>query len=105
MKDSIAIDQVLEVSQVLGSAKRTLLLFVLNDKPMSYTEISKSFTKLEVGIGSSEVYKHLDILLKTKYIAKKSKVYLVTLKGKKLIDGLKDLVNVPPKVPKLEMIF
>jgi predicted transcriptional regulator len=105
MKDQIEIDQVLEVSTVLGSGKRTLLLFILNEKPMSYTDISKKFGKLEVGIGSSEVYKHLEILLRTKYIAKKGKVYLVTLKGKTLIDGLKNLVNTPPKVPKLEMIF
>jgi len=103
MKDSI--EQVLEVSQVLGSGKRTLLLFMLNDKPMSYTEITKKFTHFEIKIGSSEIYKHIDILLSTRYIAKKGKVYLITLKGKKLIDGLKDLVNTPAKVPKLEMIF
>ena len=64
MKDSI--NQVLEVSQVLGSGKRTLLLFMLNDKPMSYTEINKRFMHYEVKIGSSEIYKHLDILLKKK---------------------------------------
>jgi len=105
MKDQIEIDQVLEVSTVLGSGKRTLLLFILNEKPMSYTDISKRFGKLGVGIGSSEVYKHLEILLRTRYIAKKGKVYLVTLKGKTLIEGLKNLVNTPPKVPRLEMIF
>lgn len=98
-------EQLLEVSTVLGSGKRTMLLFILNGKPMSYTQIDKGFRKLQIKIGSSEVYKHIDILMKYKYIAKKGKVYLITLKGKKLIEGLNELVNVPPTVPRLEMVF
>jgi len=99
------IEQLLEVSQVLGSGKRAVLLMALNGKPMSYTLIDKAFRKFEIKIGSSEIYKHLDILLKFKYIAKRGKTYLVTLKGKKLIEGLEALVNVPPTVPRLEMVF
>jgi predicted transcriptional regulator len=103
MKEDI--QMLLEVSQVLGSGKRTILLFILNIKPMSYTEMDRKFKRLEIKIGSSEIYKHLEILLRFKYIAKKGKVYIVTLKGKKLIEGLEQLVNVPPTVPRLEMIF
>jgi predicted transcriptional regulator len=99
------IEQLLEVSTVLGSGKRTLLLMMINGKPMSYTNIEKGFRKVEVKIGSSEIYKHLEILLKYKYVAKRGKTYLVTLKGKKLIEGLGELVNVPPTVPRLEMVF
>jgi len=99
------IEQLLEVSQVLGSGKRAVMLMMLNGKPMSYTQIDKSFRKFEIKIGSSEVYKHLDILMKFKYVAKRGKTYLVTLKGKKLIEGLESLVNVPPTVPRLEMVF
>jgi predicted transcriptional regulator len=99
------IEQLIEVSQVMGSAKRAVLLFMLNGKPMSYTQIEKGFKKFEIKIGSSEIYKHLDILLKFKFIAKRAKVYLVTLKGKKLIEGLDALVDVPPTVPRLEMVF
>jgi predicted transcriptional regulator len=99
------IEQLLEVSQVLGSGKRAVLLLMLNGKPMSYTQIDKTFRKFEIKIGSSEIYKHLEILLKFKYIAKRAKTYLVTLKGKKLIEGLEELVNVPPTVPRLEMVF
>ncbi len=99
------IEQLTEFSLVLGSAKRTVLLFILNDKPMSYTEIDRKFRKLEIGIGSSEVYKHLDILMDKKFIAKKGKVYLVTLKGKALIENLSSIVDTPPKVPKLQVVF
>lgn len=99
------VQQIIEVSAVLGSAKRTLLLFIINEKPMSYTEIDRKFRRMEVKIGSSEVYKHLDILLRYKYIAKKGKVYVVTLKGRKLIEGLEAVINIPPTVPKLELVF
>lgn len=99
------VDMLIEVSTVLGSAKRTVMLFMLNSRPMSYTQIEKGFRKFEIKIGSSEIYKHLDILLRFKYVAKRGKVYLVTLKGKKLIEGLEQLVNVPPTVPRLEMVF
>lgn len=99
------VEQLIEVSQVMGSAKRSVLLMMLNIKPMSYTQIEKGFRKFEIKIGSSEIYKHLEILLRYKYVAKRGKVYLVTLKGKKLIEGLEALVNVPPTVPRLEMVF
>jgi predicted transcriptional regulator len=95
----------LEVSKVLSSGKRALLLSALNSKPMSYTQIEKEFRKMEIKIGSSEVYKHLSLLMKFKCVAKRGKVYLVTLKGKKLIEVLEQVSNVPPTVPKLEMVF
>ncbi|MEM5836611.1 MAG: hypothetical protein QXR09_03980 [Candidatus Aenigmatarchaeota archaeon] len=98
-------ESIIEISEVLGSAKRTLLLFLLNSQPMSYTQIEKSFKKNEVKIGSSEIYKHLDVLLKHRYIAKKGKIYLITLKGKKLVESLSSLEKIPPTVPKLEMVF
>jgi len=100
-----SVEQLSEVSLILGSRKRTLLLFVLKDQPMSYMELSRKFEKLDIKIGSSEVYKHLDILRKNNYIVKHGKVYLITLKGKTLIEGLEELVNVPAKAPKLQLTF
>lgn len=94
-----------EISEVLASVKRTFLLFFLNSQPMSYTQIEKGFRKKEIKIGSSEIYKHLDILLKHRYIVKRGKVYLVTLKGKKLVENLSSMENVPPTIPKIEMVF
>jgi len=83
--------KIFEISEVLASAKRTLLLFLLNNQPMSYTQIEKGFRKNEVKIGSSEIYKHLDVLLKYRYIAKRGKMYMVTLKGKKLVESLSSI--------------
>jgi len=100
-----AIEQLSEVSIVLGSRKRSILLFILKKKPMSYTQMNREFNRLNIKIGSSEVYKHLDILKKNKYIVKRGKVYLITLKGKTLIEALEELVNVPAKAPKLEIVF
>lgn len=100
-----SIEQLSEVSLVLGSRKRTILLYILKKKPMSYTQMNRKFKSLKIKIGSSEVYKHLDILKKKKYIVKRGKVYLITLKGKTLIEGLEELVNVPAKAPRLEIVF
>lgn len=99
------VEQMIEVSQVMGSAKRSVLLLMINGRPMSYTQIERGFKKFEMKIGSSEIYKHLEILLRFKYVAKRGKIYIVTLKGKKLIEALDGLVNVPPTVPRLEMVF
>jgi predicted transcriptional regulator len=99
------LDSLVEVSSVLGSAKRTVLLFILYRKPMSYTEICNGFKRLDVKIGSSEVYKHLDTLLRSKYIAKRGKIYLVTLKGKTLVEAMQQIAKIPPTVPKLQMVF
>lgn len=95
----------IEISEVFGSRKRTVLLFLLNGQPMSYTQIERGFKKKEMKIGSSEIYKHLEVLMRHRCIAKRGKVYLVTLKGKKLVESLDSLSNVPPTIPRLEMVF
>jgi predicted transcriptional regulator len=99
------LQQLSEVSTVLGSEKRTVLLYVLKSKPMSYMQINRGFKSLDMKIGSSEIYKHLDVLKQCKYIVKRGKVYLITLKGKTLIDSLEDLASVPEKAPRLEIVF
>mgnify|MGYP000070605304 CR=1 FL=1 len=94
-----------EISKVLGSSKRVFLLFLLNEQPMSYTQIKRGFEKNNISAGSSEIYKHLNVLLKHKYITKKGRFYLVTLRGKKLVENLEEVSNVPAKIPKLELVF
>jgi predicted transcriptional regulator len=96
---------IIEISEVLGSKKRTVLLFLLNNQPMGYTQIEKGFKRKEIKIGSSEIYKHLNVLMRHRYIAKRGKIYLVTLKGKKMVESLDSLNNVPATVPRLEMVF
>lgn len=100
-----SIQQLSEVSLVLSSRKRTILLYILKKSPTTYTQMTRKFKRLNIKIGSSEIYKHLDILKKKKYIVKRGKVYLITLKGKKLIESLEALVSVPDKAPKLELVF
>lgn len=100
-----SIEQLSEVSLVLGSKKRAVLLFILRDTPMSYTQMNRKFRVLNMKIGSSEIYKHLDVLKRNKYIVKNDKVFLITLKGKTLIESLEKLASVPERVPKLEIIF
>lgn len=97
--------QLLEVSEILGSGKRALLLWTINQKPQGYTQIYNQFVKFEVEIGSSEVYKHLDNLKAHKMIIKRGKLYVITLRGKTLIESLVSLIEIPHKVPHIEMVF
>lgn len=99
------LDKIAEVSEVLGSKKRTLLLFLLSSQPLSYSSIEKGFRKMNISIGSSEIYKHLNVLMKHNYIVKNGRSYFVTLKGKKLIESLEEVTELPPKIPKFEMVF
>ena len=98
-------NQLMEVSEILGSGKRALLLWIITQKPQGYSQIYKKFEEFEVVIGSSEVYKHIDNLVAHKMIIKRGKMYLITLRGKTLIEGLTKLSEVPHKVPHIEMVF
>jgi len=100
-----SIEQLSEVSLVMGSKKRAVLMFILKDTPMSYTQMSRKFRTLGMKIGSSEIYKHLDVLRKNRYIVKSDKVFLITLKGKTLIESLEKLAGIPDRAPRLEIIF
>jgi predicted transcriptional regulator len=94
-----------EISQVFGSAKRAMLLFFVNERPSGYADIEKRFKNIEMKISSSEIYKHLDILLQYKYIAKHGRTYVITLKGRKLVEVLGEVIRTPATVPKLELVF
>jgi predicted transcriptional regulator len=99
MADAIGI--LSEVSATLGSQKRTFMLYVLKDRPMGYTQIARGFKDIDVKIGSSEIYKHLDMLQRGRYVAKRKKTYMITLKGMTLVKAVEDLSKVPERIPHL----
>lgn len=99
------IKNILNMSQTFASGKRLLLLFFLKKGPMGYTSIVKSFEGAGIPIGSSEVYKHLNHLLKQGFIVKNTKFYVLTLRGVKAIENTINIINTPATAPKLELSF
>jgi len=99
------IQDIFDVSQTFASGKRMLLLFILKNEPMGYTLITKYFQKMDIPIGSSEVYKHLKQLLNSGFITKKSNNYMLTLKGLKAVENTVDIINTPPTVPEVRLSF
>jgi len=99
------VKNILSVSQTFASGKRLLLLFFLKTEPMGYTSIVKSFKNAGIPIGSSEVYKHLNHLLKQGFIVKNTKFYVLTLRGLKAVENTLNIINTPATIPKLELSF
>jgi len=99
------IQEVLNMSQTFASGKRLLIMFVLKGRPMGYTSIVKNFENMGIPIGSSEVYKHLDHLMREGFITKNTKSYILTLKGFKAVENTVDIIDTPPTVPEVELTF
>ena len=80
-------NQLIEVSKVMSGPKRMLLLYMLSNSPKGYSGIAEAFKKEGIKIGSSEVYKHLYMLIKNGLVSKSfDRVYSATLKGCELIN-------------------
>ena len=99
------VKNILNVSQTFASGKRLMLLFILKNGPMGYTSIVKSFKDAGISIGSSEVYKHLNHLLKEGFIVKNTKFYILTLRGLKAVENTLNIISTPATIPKLELSF
>lgn len=99
------IQSILDVSQTFASGKRLLLLFILRNEPMGYTVITRYFERMGIPIGSSEVYKHLRQLLDMGFITKKGNSYLLTLRGLRAVESTIEIINTPPTVPELKLMF
>ena len=99
------IQSILDVSQTFASGKRLLLLFILRNEPMGYTVITRYFERMGIPIGSSEVYKHLRQLLDMGFITKKGNSYLLTLRGLRAVESTIEIINTPPIVPELKLMF
>lgn len=94
-----------EVTKIFNSKKRMAILIFLFDGPLGYTSLLNKFLKRDIGIGSSEIYKHIHFLKKYSYIDKQAKQYLITSKGIKAINIMVELVNTLPEVPKIVYDF
>ena len=99
------IQEILNVSQTFASGKRLLLLFMLKNQPMGYTSIVKTFDNMNIPIGSSEIYKHLNHLLKEGFIAKNTKLYVLTLKGFRTVENTIDIIDTPATVPEVKLSY
>jgi len=93
-----------EISTVFSSFKRILILYLLQE-PMCYKRLVEALEKKKAKAGSSEIYKHLKILLKYGYITKMRKAYACTLKGKRAIELLEEIVKTKPIPPKIKLSF
>lgn len=102
---SETIQDIFDISQAFASGKRLLLLFILKNEPMGYTVITKYFDRMGIPIGSSEVYKHLKQLLDGGFITKRSNSYILTLKGLRAVENTVDIINTPPTVPEVKLLF
>jgi predicted transcriptional regulator len=99
------IQEIFDVSQALASGKRLLLLFILRNEPMGYTVMTKYFERIGIPIGSSEVYKHLKLLMNEGYITKKSNSYVLTLKGLRTVENIIEIIKTPPTIPEVRLSF
>lgn len=99
------IKDIFDISQTFASGKRLLLLFILQNEPMGYTLITKWFERMQIPIGSSEVYKHINCLLENGFISKKGSSYVPTLRGLRAIESAMEIMNTPPKTPELKLTF
>ena len=93
------------ISTTFASGKRLLLLFILQNEPMGYTLITKWFERMGIPIGSSEVYKHLNLLLEHGFISKRGNSYVLTLKGLRAVESTVEIISTPPKTPELRLSF
>ncbi len=99
------IQDIFDISTTFASGKRLLLLFILQNEPMGYTLITKWFERVGIPIGSSEIYKHLNLLLENGFISKRGSSYVLTLKGLRAVESTLEIMSTPPKTPELRLSF
>ena len=104
MKDNMK--KLSNFAKLFASPKRLILLKLICDGPSYYTKIFNDFKSfIGIPIGSSEVYKHLKMLIDYEYISKQGNTYVPTSKGIKAINKIEEIINEKPKVPKVKIEF
>lgn len=78
------------ISWVFGSPKRLRILATLDKHSRRYTQFEK---ELRPEVSTSELYKHLEILVKNGLVIEAGKVWMITAKGVEFLRGTQNLLN------------
>ena len=83
------------IADICASKKRILILYALSDNPfLGYGSIKNIASQFNVVIGSSELYKHANVLIKHGLIEHIENKFIITDKGKEFVIGLNVLLEV-----------
>ncbi len=103
--DKVTFKALMELAKVMSGPKRMFLLYMLAKEPMGFTQMDRTFKGNGIPIGSSEIYKHVHMLVRNRLITQFGKIYSATLKGTEFIKSLSSVVEMPDKNPKIKAIF
>jgi len=82
------------VADVTASKKRLLILIALNDNLfLGYNSIRDTVDGHGITVGSSEMYKHTNVLIKHGLIEHVENKFIITDRGKKFVIGLSFLME------------
>lgn len=78
-----------EISDVCASKKRLLILTALSDNLfLGYVSIKEICKEYDISIGSSEMYKHTNVLIKHGLVEHVENKFIITDKGKRFMVGI-----------------
>ena len=103
--DKVTFKALMELAKVMSGPKRMFMLYMLTKEPMGFTQMARVFKENGIPIGSSEIYKHLPMLIRSRLITQFGKIYSATLKGTEFINSLSSVVELPDKNPRIKAVF
>ena len=87
-------EHIKNIADICASKKRILILYALSDNPfLGYGSIKNIASQFNVVIGSSELYKHANVLIKHGLIEHVENKFIITGKGKKFMIGIDVLME------------
>jgi len=89
------IEKLANISSICASKKRLIILQALNENIfLGYSSIREKILQTGLQIGSTEVYKHTNVLIRHDLIEHIENKFIITKKGKDFVKGLHDLMKV-----------
>lgn len=79
---------IVEMVDVFSSYKRLQILLLMVEGPKGYKAFEQDLTVIKIKAGSSELYKSLYKLEKHGFVQNKNHKWILTDKGKRLVDGI-----------------